>query len=150
VTLRARLSVWFALFAALPLLLVFVPVSAVLHHTLTQDHAARLDAAAQAVDGELLRLAASAADGVRDLAPPGGQAGGRLEAGPLAPPTRERLAAWRGPPRRALACDAEGGWRPPTCPGGPATWTRPWPGCCAARRPGAPSRCWWSGPGRPC
>jgi nitrogen fixation/metabolism regulation signal transduction histidine kinase len=66
--LRTRLSLWFALFAALPLLLVFVPVSLVLRQSLERDHAARLEAAARAAEGELLRLSAAAADGVRDLA----------------------------------------------------------------------------------
>lgn len=112
-TLRARLSLWFALFAALPLLLVFAPVSAVLHLTLTQDHAARLEAAARAVDGELLRLGAAAADGVRDLAarPEAEGLAAELEAGLLSPPdAAARLASWgeaRGLDVLSL-CDAEG------------------------------------------
>ncbi|MBK9518035.1 MAG: HAMP domain-containing protein [Anaeromyxobacter sp.] len=96
-TLRARLSLWFALFAALPLLVVFAPVAAVLHHTLTQDHAARLDGAARAVEGEVLRLSAAAADGVRDLAgrPEAAALAEELAAGLLGPPdAAARLAAW--------------------------------------------------------
>jgi signal transduction histidine kinase len=68
VTLRSKLSLWFALFAALPLLAVFVPVSLVLRQSLERDHGARLEASARAVEGELARLATAAADGVRELA----------------------------------------------------------------------------------
>jgi nitrogen fixation/metabolism regulation signal transduction histidine kinase len=68
VTLRARLSLWFSLFAALPLLAVFVPVSLVLRQSLDREHSARLEAAVRAVEGELLRLSAAAAEGTRDLA----------------------------------------------------------------------------------
>jgi len=68
VTLRARLSLWFALFAALPLLAVFAPLSLVLRQSLERDHASRLEAASRSIEEELDRLGAASADGVRDLA----------------------------------------------------------------------------------
>jgi signal transduction histidine kinase len=68
VTLRARLALAFALFAAVPLAATFWPVSRALSRALEAEHAARLDAAASAVEGELARLAAQAAAGIEDLA----------------------------------------------------------------------------------
>lgn len=96
-TLRARLSLWFALFAALPLLAVFVPVSLVLRQSLERDHAARLEAAARAAEGELLRLSAAAADGVRDLAarPEAAALARDLDEGLASPPeAAARVAEW--------------------------------------------------------
>lgn len=96
-TLRARLSLWFALFAALPLLAVSVPVTVVLRQSLERDHAARLEAAARAVEGEVGRTAAAAAEGVRDLAarPEAAALARDLAEGLLAPPdAAARLGEW--------------------------------------------------------
>jgi nitrogen fixation/metabolism regulation signal transduction histidine kinase len=90
-TLRSRLSLWFALFAALPLLAVFVPVGLVLRQALEREHALRLDSAVRAVDGEMLRLSAAASAGVRDLA-------GRAEVAALA---RELAEGLTSPPDAA-------------------------------------------------
>jgi signal transduction histidine kinase len=68
VTLRARLAVAFALFAAVPLGAALWPVSGALSRALEAEHAARLDAAANAVEGELARLGEEAALAVADLA----------------------------------------------------------------------------------
>jgi signal transduction histidine kinase len=68
VTLRARLSAVFALFAALPLAATLWPVSRALTRALEAEHAARLDGAARAVEGEVARLAASSSVSVADLA----------------------------------------------------------------------------------
>jgi two-component system nitrogen regulation sensor histidine kinase NtrY len=68
VTLRARLAVSFALFAAVPLGLALWPVSRALTRALEAEHAARLDAAATALDGELSRVGEEAALAVADLA----------------------------------------------------------------------------------
>jgi signal transduction histidine kinase len=68
VTLRARLAVAFALFAAVPLGVALWPVSNALSRALEAEHAARLDAAAKAVEGELARLGEEAALAVADLA----------------------------------------------------------------------------------
>jgi signal transduction histidine kinase len=68
VTLRTKLAVAFALFAAVPLAAALWPVSRALSQALQHEHAARLDAAARTVEGELRRLADAAAAAVRDLA----------------------------------------------------------------------------------
>jgi two-component system, NtrC family, nitrogen regulation sensor histidine kinase NtrY len=68
VSLRARLALAFALFAAIPLALALVPVSRALSRALGEEHAARLGAAARAVEGELDRIGAESAAGVRELA----------------------------------------------------------------------------------
>jgi two-component system, NtrC family, nitrogen regulation sensor histidine kinase NtrY len=68
VSLRARLALAFALFAAVPLALALVPVSRALTRALGEEHAARLDAAARAVEGELGRIGGASTAGVRDLA----------------------------------------------------------------------------------
>ncbi len=112
-TLRARLSLWFALFAALPLLAVSVPVTVVLRQSLERDHAARLEAAARAVEGELARAAGAAAEGVRDLAarPEAAALARELEDGLLAPPdAAARVGEWgqaRGLDVLSL-CEADG------------------------------------------
>ncbi len=67
-TLRAKLSLTFALFAAVPLAATLWPVSRTLSRALEAEHAARLESAARAVEGELARLAGQAAVAVADLA----------------------------------------------------------------------------------
>jgi signal transduction histidine kinase len=67
-TLRARLSLAFALFAALPLAATLWPVSRALSRALEAEHAARLDGAAHAVEGELARLGGQASVAVAELA----------------------------------------------------------------------------------
>jgi len=102
VTLRARLTAWLALFAVLPLLLVFAPVSILLRQSLEREQAARLEAAVRAIDAELQRLSQGASDGTRDLAalPEVAELARALTAGGLPPPeasaTLAALAATRG------------------------------------------------------
>ncbi len=67
-SLRARLSLAFALFAAAPLAAALWPVSRALSGALEAEHAARLDGASRAVEGELARVAEQAAVAVSDLA----------------------------------------------------------------------------------
>ena len=67
-TLRARLSLAFALFAALPLAATLWPVSRALSRALEAEHAARLDGAAHAVEGELARLGGQASVAIAELA----------------------------------------------------------------------------------
>jgi signal transduction histidine kinase len=67
-TLRAKLAIAFALFAAAPLGAALWPVSRALTGALEVEHAARLDAATRAVEGELARLAEEASVAVADLA----------------------------------------------------------------------------------
>ncbi len=67
-TLRSKLGLAFALFAAVPLAAALLPVSRALSRSLDAEQSARLDTAARAVDGELRRLAGAAAEAVRDLA----------------------------------------------------------------------------------
>ncbi len=67
-TLRAKLSVAFALFAAVPLAVTLWPVSRALSRALEAEHAARLESAAHAVEGELARLAGQASVTIADLA----------------------------------------------------------------------------------
>jgi signal transduction histidine kinase len=66
-TLRGKLALAFALFAALPLAAALGPVTRALSQALESEHAARLDAAARAVEGEMHRLEAGAADAAREL-----------------------------------------------------------------------------------
>jgi len=68
VTLRAKLAVAFALFAAVPLVATLWPVSRALSRALEAEHAARLEAATRAVEGELARLGEEAALAIADLA----------------------------------------------------------------------------------
>jgi signal transduction histidine kinase len=68
VTLRTRLAVAFALFAAVPLAIALWPVSRALTLALEAEHAARLAAATAAVEGEIARLGEAAALAVADLA----------------------------------------------------------------------------------
>ena len=67
-TLRAKLAVAFALFAAVPLAATFWPVSRALSRALEAEHTARLDGAARAVERELARLGEQASLAVADLA----------------------------------------------------------------------------------
>jgi signal transduction histidine kinase len=111
-TLRARLSVAFALFAALPLAATLWPVSRALSRALEAEHAARLDGAAHAVEGELTRLAAQASLAVQDLAAsPEAEAFAREHAAGAAPAEEVgRAAEWsaaRGLPVLAVT-DPEG------------------------------------------
>jgi len=68
VRLRAQLTVSFALFAAVPMLLAVWPVSRSLSAALREEYASRLDGAALAVEGELGRLGAAAEAAARDVA----------------------------------------------------------------------------------
>jgi signal transduction histidine kinase len=112
-SLRARLSVAFALFAALPLAATLWPVSSALSRALEAEHAARLDGAARAVEGELARIAGQAAVAVADLAAsPEGEAFAREHGDAEIPPADEaaRAAEWsaaRGLPILAVT-DPEG------------------------------------------
>ena len=65
--LRARLTIAFALFAAAPMLLALLPLSRALSRGLTTEYAARLDGAALAVQGELRRLGAAAAEAALEV-----------------------------------------------------------------------------------
>lgn len=67
-TLRARLTLAFWLFAALPLAAALWPVSRTLSRSLETEYAARLDGATRAVEGELDRLGGLAAAAARELA----------------------------------------------------------------------------------
>ncbi|HEU4383813.1 MAG TPA: ATP-binding protein [Anaeromyxobacteraceae bacterium] len=67
-TLRARLTLAFWLFAALPLAAALWPVSRTLSRSLQSEYAARLDGATRAVEGELARLGALAGAAARELA----------------------------------------------------------------------------------
>ena len=67
-TLRAKLSLAFALFAAVPVLATLWPASRALSQVLDAEYAARLDQAARAVEREYLRLAADAAEAARATA----------------------------------------------------------------------------------
>jgi two-component system nitrogen regulation sensor histidine kinase NtrY len=95
-TLRARLSLAFALFAALPLAATLWPVSRALSRALEAEHEARLDGAAHAVLGELTRLAAQASLSVQDLAAsPEAEAFAREHAAGAAPAEEAgRAAEW--------------------------------------------------------
>ncbi len=52
-TLRARLALAFALFAAVPLAATFWPVSRALSRSLEAEHGARLEASTRAIEGEV-------------------------------------------------------------------------------------------------
>ncbi|MBI5070998.1 MAG: HAMP domain-containing protein [Deltaproteobacteria bacterium] len=67
-SLRTRLTLLFALFAALPMAAAMVPLSRALSEALAQEYAARLEQATQAVEGEVRRLGAEAAAAARELA----------------------------------------------------------------------------------
>ncbi len=67
-TLRAKLTVAFALFAVFSMLAALVPVSRALSKALDEEYAARLEGAARAIEGEIGRLGASAVESARDLA----------------------------------------------------------------------------------
>jgi signal transduction histidine kinase len=96
VTLRARLAVAFALFAAVPLGAALWPVSRALSRALEAEHAARLEAAANAVEGELARLGEEAALAVADLAgSPEAEAFARDHAAASAADEARRAAEWR-------------------------------------------------------
>jgi signal transduction histidine kinase len=108
-TLRAKLAVAFALFAAVPLAATFWPVSRALSRALEAEHAARLDAAARAVEREVARLGEVAGAAVADLArSPDAEALARAHAAGTADPAEEaeRASAWsaaRALPVLALA-----------------------------------------------
>jgi len=96
VTLRAKLAVAFALFAALPLVATLWPVSRALSSALEAEHAARLEAATRAVEGELARLGEEAALAIADLArSPEAEAFARDHAGAAAAEEAGRAAEWR-------------------------------------------------------
>ncbi len=67
-SLRTRLTLLFALFAALPMAAAMVPLSRALSEALAEEYAARLEQASQAVEGEVRRLGAEAAAAARELA----------------------------------------------------------------------------------
>ncbi len=96
-TLRAKLAVAFALFAAVPLAATFWPVSRALSRALEAEHAARLDAAARAVEREVARLGEVAGAAVADLArSPEAEALARAHATGTGDPAEEaeRAAEW--------------------------------------------------------
>jgi two-component system, NtrC family, nitrogen regulation sensor histidine kinase NtrY len=95
VSLRAKLTLAFALFAVLPMAAATVPLSRALSEALDREYVTRLEEAAGAVDGEIRRLGAEAVAAARELA-----ASPELEA--LARDRRDGLldpgeAAGRGP-----------------------------------------------------
>ena len=96
-TLRAKLTLAFALFSAVPLAGTLWPVSRALSRTLEAEHAARLDAATRAVEGELARLADASAAALAELArSDDAEALARDHAAGLATPAEEadRAAPW--------------------------------------------------------
>jgi signal transduction histidine kinase len=96
VTLRTRLGLAFALFAALPLAAALWPVSRALSAALEAEHAARLDAAAAAVQGELARLSREASAAVQDLArSPEAESLAREHGGAAAAEEAGRAGEWR-------------------------------------------------------
>jgi signal transduction histidine kinase len=66
--LRTQLAAVLALFAVVPLALALVPVTRALTRALGSEHAARLDGAARALQGELDRMGQDAAARVNELA----------------------------------------------------------------------------------
>jgi signal transduction histidine kinase len=68
VSLRARLTLLFASFAALPMAAATVPLSRALSEALDREYRSRLEEAAAAIEGEVHRLGAEAAGAARDLA----------------------------------------------------------------------------------
>jgi len=96
-TLRTRLALAFAAFATLPLAAAMVPVSRALGEALSAEHAARVERAALAVEGELARQASDAAAAVAEIAAaPDAEAVARdLASGALAPSeARDVAAGW--------------------------------------------------------
>jgi two-component system nitrogen regulation sensor histidine kinase NtrY len=67
-SLRTRLTLAFALFAALPVTAALWPVSRALSEALEAEYRARLDQAARAVEGEYRRVAGAAAAAAREVA----------------------------------------------------------------------------------
>jgi two-component system, NtrC family, nitrogen regulation sensor histidine kinase NtrY len=67
-TLRTRLTLAFALFAALPMLAALWPLSRALSQALEAEYAARLEGAAGAVEGEVWRMGTAAAEAAREVA----------------------------------------------------------------------------------
>ncbi len=113
-TLRARLTLAFALFAALPLAAALWPVSRTLSRSLESEYAARLDGAARAVEGELGRLGALAAAAARELARgpeldalARDEAQGQLETSEAAP----RAAGWMAARGLEVLAVTDGGAR---------------------------------------
>jgi two-component system nitrogen regulation sensor histidine kinase NtrY len=113
-TLRARLTLAFGLFAALPLAAALWPVSRTLSRSLESEDAARLDGAARAVEGELGRLGALASAAARELARgpeldalARDEALGQLEPAEAAP----RAAAWMAARGLEVLAVADGGAR---------------------------------------
>ncbi|MGC3998134.1 MAG: ATP-binding protein [Anaeromyxobacter sp.] len=101
--LRTQLAILFALFAVIPLAAALAPVTRALSLALDHEHAARLDGAAHAVEGELARLAEEAAAHVAELArSPDAEGFARdLEAGLVGPAeAAERAGEWM--PARGL------------------------------------------------
>jgi signal transduction histidine kinase len=68
ITLRAKLTLAFALFATAPVVAAVWPVSRALSDALDAEYRARLDHAARAVEGEYRRVAADAAAAAREAA----------------------------------------------------------------------------------
>jgi signal transduction histidine kinase len=108
-TLRRKLGLAFALFAAVPLAAALGPVGHALSQALEGEHAARLDAAARAIEGEVRRIEAAAAEAARDLARSADvealardRAAGLLDPAEAAPRAREWMTA-RGLDVLALA-----------------------------------------------
>ncbi|HSN92276.1 MAG TPA: ATP-binding protein [Anaeromyxobacteraceae bacterium] len=112
-SLRSKLALAFALFAAAPLAAALWPVSRALSQALEGEHAARLAASTRAVEGELARIGEAAGAALRDLSRgPEAEALARERArGSLDPPAAASLArdwaASRGLDVLAVA-DAEG------------------------------------------
>jgi signal transduction histidine kinase len=97
VSLRTRLAIAFALFAAVPLAAALVPVSRALSAALASEHAARLDHASLAVEGELARLGEAAASAVTEIAGgPSAEAFARdLASGAIGPAeAQDQAGAW--------------------------------------------------------
>jgi len=97
VRLRSKLALAFALFAAVPLAAALWPVSRALSRALEAEHAARLDAATRAVEGELARLGDLSAASLAELArSEEAEALARDHAAGLGGPAEEadRAAAW--------------------------------------------------------
>ncbi len=67
-SLRARLTLLFAAFAALPMAAATVPLSRALSEALDREYQSRLEEATRAVEGEVVRLGAEAAAAARELA----------------------------------------------------------------------------------
>jgi nitrogen fixation/metabolism regulation signal transduction histidine kinase len=67
-SLRAKLTIAFSLFAAAPVIAALWPASRALSEALDAEYGTRLDQAARAVEGEYQRLAADAAVAAREVA----------------------------------------------------------------------------------